>query len=88
MDKDIKETLLINFFYPLGNDHTVLICGVSVVKRDIEECLKEGLSIKELKAKLFKMLGSIEQLESRAWKAAESADQLKARVNQIIPVTG
>ena len=32
MDKDIKETLLVSFFYPLGNHHTVLICGASVIK--------------------------------------------------------
>jgi hypothetical protein len=87
MNKNTRETLLINFFYALGNHHTVLICGVSVVRYEIEECLKDGISDKKLRAKLLKMLITVEHLESRAKKAVESADRLKTRVNQIISVS-
>lgn len=83
MDKDIKETLLVGFFYPLGNHHTVLICGASVIKRHIEDCLKESLSIKDIKAKLFEMLNSVDQLENRAWKASEGADKLKQNLDKL-----
>jgi hypothetical protein len=88
MDKEIKETLLVSFFYPLGNHHTVLICGASVIKQNIEECLKEGLTIKDIKIKLFEMLNSVDQLGARAWKASQSADKLKQILDKLIPVTG
>lgn len=88
MDKDIKETLLVSFFYPLGNHHTVLICGASVIKGRIEECLKEGMSMNDIKAKLFEILASVDHMEAKAWEASKSADKLKQTLDKLIPVTG
>ncbi len=88
MDRDIKETLLETFFYPIGNHHTIVICGASSIRRDIEECIKKCHSIKDMKAMLFKMLASVDQLEARAWQASEGVDKLKANLDKLIPVTG
>lgn len=88
MEKDIKEALLTYYFYPIGNHHTIVITGTSLVKRDVEYCLKEGLSVQEIKDKLFKIISSLEQVEARAWKANESVKNLKDHLNQLIPVTG
>lgn len=54
MEKDTKEILLNNFFYPIGNDHTIVIAGAQSIKRDIERCLKKGTSLQDIKDKLFK----------------------------------
>jgi len=86
MDKDIEEILLTHYFYPIGNHHTIVISGTSLIKRDVEYCLKEGLSLQEIKDKLFKIISSLEQVESRAWKADESVRELKKHLSDLIPV--
>jgi hypothetical protein len=86
MDKvtDIKETLLNFYFYPIGNHHTIIICGTSSIRHDIEECLKKGASIKDIKVILFKMLSSVEQIETRAWQAHQGVDKLKENLHTFI----
>ena len=90
MDKvtDIKETLLNFYFYPIGNHHTIIICGTSSIRQDIEECLKKCRSIKEMKAKLFKMLTSVDQIEARAWQAHQGVDKLKENLQTFIQGAG
>lgn len=86
MDKDTKEILLNYYFYPITNDHTIVIAGAEAIKRDIEGCLKKDVNLQDIKDRLFQMIASIEQVEARAWKAHENTSKLKEHLNKLIPV--
>jgi len=75
----------VNFlFYPLVGHHTVFLAGTGCTKYALEECLKEGLSMGEIKTKLFNILHSLDILENRASKAAKTAERIRRHLCELV----